>query len=48
MYGIMFKVRMDVCLSVLLENMLNIFIMVFFCCLNKLVSIVGLMLGIGI
>lgn len=44
----MFSVKIDVCLRVLLENMLNIFMMVFFCCLNNLVSIVVLILGIGI
>lgn len=47
MYGIIFSVNIEVCLSVLLLNMLNILIMVFFCCLKKLVSIVVLILGIG-
>lgn len=47
-YGMIFRVKIEVWLRVLLENMLNILMMVFCCCLSSLVSIVVLILGIGI
>lgn len=47
-YGMIFRVKIEVRLRVLLENMLNILMMVFRCCLSSLVSIAVLILGIGI